>query len=37
MSVGVYPFMSVRPNVDFSPTTPQREDGMRIEPAFHIT
>lgn len=26
--------MFVRPYVVFKPTTPQREEGMRIEPAF---
>lgn len=27
-----YPLMSVRPYVVFNPTTPQREEGIRIEP-----
>lgn len=27
-----YPFMSVRPYVDFKPTTPQREEGIRTDP-----
>ena len=31
-----YPFISVRPYVVFNPTTPQREEGMRTEPAFLI-
>lgn len=29
--------MSVRPYVDFKPTTPQREEGIRTEPVFPLT
>jgi hypothetical protein len=32
----VHPFIVVRPTVGFSPTVPQRPEGMRIEPAYTI-
>lgn len=31
---GAYPFMFVLLYVDFKPTTPQREEGIRTDPVF---
>lgn len=33
---GTNPAISVRPYVDFKPTTPQREEGIRTEPVVKV-